>query len=62
MSKISILDLPRHLRAEGIITTYNATWRAAVEGRIPAERHGSRWYVREADLPKIKAAFTPAQG
>lgn len=62
MSKISILDLPRTLKAEGVATTYHQVWKGAVEGKFPAERHGSRWFVREADLPQVKAAFTPAQG
>ena len=59
MDKISITDLPRALRAEGIETTYNTVWRAASEGRIPAERHGKRWFVNTADLPKVQAFFAP---
>ena len=59
MDKISITDLPRELRAQKIDTTYNAVWRAASEGRIPAERHGKRWFVKASDLPKVAAFFAP---
>jgi hypothetical protein len=37
----------------GISAAYTVLWRAATEGRIPAIRHGSRWFVLEDDLPSI---------
>lgn len=61
MCTIAIIDLPRALRAEGIETTYNVVWRAASEGRIPAERHGKRWFVKASDLPLIVSAFAPVE-
>jgi hypothetical protein len=57
--KISISDVPRHLRAKGVDTTYNFVWRAAVEGRIPAEKQGARWFVRADDMPRITEHFAP---
>ena len=59
MDKIFITDLPRALRAEGIDTSYNACWRAATEGRIPAEKQGRQWFVKTDDLPKVRAFFAP---
>jgi hypothetical protein len=37
----------------GINPPYIMLWRAATEGRIPALRHGSRWFVLEGDLARI---------
>lgn len=55
---ISLSDLPRALSAHHIAPSYLTVWRAAVDGRIPAQRVGSRWFVKGADLPCIAAAFT----
>jgi len=60
MEKVSISDLPRQLRAKGIIVKYNAVWRAACEGRIPAEREGGRLFIKAKDFPAVVAEFTPA--
>ena len=59
MDKISITDLPRVLREQGTVISYNMAWRAANEGRIPAERHGKRWFVKASDLDTIRATFAP---
>jgi hypothetical protein len=36
---------------------YSRVWNAAVQGRIPAERVGSRWIVDEQNLPQIAEAI-----
>lgn len=59
--KISLTEVPRHLRDKGITTSYNQIWRAACEGRIPAEKHGVRWFVKQDDLPKVAEVFAPAE-
>ena len=59
MDKISITDLPRTLREQGTVISYNMAWRAANEGRIPAERHGKRWFVKASDLDTIRATLAP---
>ena len=56
--KIQLSDLPRALAGHGVFPSYLSVWRAAVDGRIPAERTGARWFVECADLPRIAAAFT----
>ncbi len=56
--KISMTDMPRALRELGVEASYNLCWRAAVEGRIPAERMGRRWYVKADDLPRVADHFT----
>ena len=61
MNSIPITDLPRALRAESIEASYHQCWRAACEGRIPAEKHGSRWFVKRDDLPLIVATFAPVE-
>lgn len=35
--------------------TYSRAWGAVMSGAIAAERRGSRWFVRAADLPWIAA-------
>lgn len=57
---IHLTDLPKALRAEGVKASYNQLYRRAMEGDIPAERIGGRWYVKAHDLPAVVAAFTPA--
>lgn len=32
---------------------YSRLWNAAIQGRIPAERIGSRWALDEADIPRV---------
>ena len=61
MDKISITDLLRELRSRGIIINYNTCWRAACEGRIPAQRVGSRWFVKASDLDRVAQAFAPVE-
>ena len=55
---ISLSDLPRALALHGVFPSYLTVWRAAVDGRIPAERAGGRWFVHDVDLPRIAATFT----
>ena len=54
---MSLSDLPRALLPLHVAPSYLTVWRAAVDGRIPAERVGGRWFVNGADLPRIAAAF-----
>ncbi len=57
--KFPLIDLPRTLRAHHDIgVSYAAVWRAVVDGRIPADRQGRRWWIDTADLPNIAAHFT----
>ena len=37
----------------GVSKSYFATYSGVMRGLIPAERVGNRWFVREADIPKI---------
>ena len=50
---IPLTDAPRALRAYGLSTTYQRLWGAVVAGQVPGVRVGTRWHVREADLPII---------
>jgi len=54
---LSLTDTPRALAALGTPVTYRALWSAVVEGRIPAERVGKRWTIREMDLKSIAQTF-----
>ena len=51
--KISLIDLPRALRDQGVTANYSTVWRAAVDGRIPATRDGRRWWIDPSDMPTI---------
>lgn len=51
--RISITEALRPLNERGCGLTYNKLHNIASEGRIPAERLGRTWYVREADLDTI---------
>jgi hypothetical protein len=59
-TKLSLTDTPRALAALGTPVTYRALWGAVVEGRIPAERVGKRWFIRDTDLKSIAQTFTQA--
>jgi hypothetical protein len=37
--------------------SYYALWRLVVDGIIPAERVGGRWYVDRPDLPRVAEAL-----
>jgi hypothetical protein len=51
---LPLVDLTGRLRdAHGLSIPYNVVWRAATEGRFPAIRKGSRWYVLEGNVPEI---------
>jgi len=52
-ASVTLTDLPRALRAYGVETSYQRCWRAVVAGDIPADRKGSKWTVKETDLPVI---------
>jgi hypothetical protein len=55
---ISLCELPIRLRKDfGVSVGYSRAWRGVVDGRVPAERHNGKWYVQEACLPEIAAAF-----
>ncbi|WXH26077.1 hypothetical protein WDZ11_24200 (plasmid) [Roseomonas mucosa] len=36
---------------------YRTLYGAVLDGMIPAEQHGGRWYVQREDLPKIAQAL-----
>ena len=57
--KISLIELPRLLRAEGIETSYATAWRAVVDGKIPATKQGRGWWIDKADLPEVREHFSP---
>jgi hypothetical protein len=57
---LPLTDTPRALAALGTPVTYRALWGAVVEGRIPAERVGKRWFIRDTDLKSIAQTFTQA--
>jgi hypothetical protein len=64
--RIPLTLLPHELRSLTGATPpgYRATYTAALDGRIPAERGlNGRWTVARADLPAIAAALgcAPAQ-
>jgi hypothetical protein len=59
--KISLTDLPRALRAHGVAPSYLQCWRAVVAGDVPAERAGSRWTIKAADLSEIARTFTASR-
>ena len=54
---IPMPELPLALSKHGVSMTYQQLWHARVQGKIPAYKRGSRWYVRSADLPAMAAAF-----
>jgi hypothetical protein len=57
-NNISLPDLPRALRKIGVLVPYNKLWQLVISGAIPAQRMGSRWTVRAADLPTIAQSLT----
>jgi hypothetical protein len=57
-NNISLPDLPRALRKSGVLVPYNKLWQLVISGAIPAQRTGSRWTVRAADLPAIAQSLT----
>jgi len=59
--KITLTDLPRALREHGAAPSYLQCWRAVVAGDVPAERAGSRWTIKTADLPEIARTFTASR-
>lgn len=60
-SIIPLVDLPRALRPFGARCSYQQAWKAVVAGELPAERDGSRWLVRSADLPEIARALSASR-
>jgi hypothetical protein len=59
--KINLTDLPRALRPHGARITYQKAWQLAVAGDLPAERDGSRWLIRSADLPEIARSLSASR-
>ena len=58
-TRISLIELPRLMRADGIEISYATAWRAVVDGKIPATRQGRGWFVDQSDLPAVKEYFSP---
>ena len=58
---ISLTDLPRALRDHGANPTYQQCWNAVVAGDVPAQRAGSRWLIRSADLPEIARTLSASR-
>jgi hypothetical protein len=58
--KLPLSDALRALNTSGCTITYQQFWNAAISGKIPAERVGQRWAVREADLDTIAHNLTSA--
>jgi uncharacterized protein YfaP (DUF2135 family) len=56
--KLPLSDALRVINADGGTLTYQQFWNAAISGKIPAERVGQRWAVRETDLDTIAQTFT----
>lgn len=64
---IPTADLPRALRENAIAlgldparldrVSYRVTYSAVVDGRVPAERQGGRWFVRRAHLATLAQAL-----
>ena len=50
-------DGPRAIIPLGGSVSYMTLWRAAIDGRVPAQKKGSRWFVSAADIPQIAAVF-----
>ena len=44
------------------LCTYNQVWRLIADGRVPAERAGSKVFIDEAELPVIarELGLTPS--
>jgi len=55
---ISLTDTPRALREHGATCSYMQLWKAVVAGDIPAQRIGTKWILRKADLPVIAQTLT----
>lgn len=55
---ISLPDLPRALSARGVSASYLDLWRLVIAGDLPAHRHGCRWHVSAADLPRIASTLS----
>ncbi|APT48399.1 hypothetical protein HVPorG_04695 (plasmid) [Roseomonas mucosa] len=65
--RIPLSQLPRELRSAADIldregkalqgVKYRTLYGAVLDGMIPAEQHGGRWYVQREDLPKIAQAL-----
>ena len=50
---LTLTELPRRLREEGVAVNYHTVWKRATNGQIPVERIGGRFFVAVADLPEI---------
>lgn len=56
--RLSLVDVMQELhRRYGRAPAYHQIWHLLARGEIPAERVGSRWKVRRADVPRIAAAL-----
>jgi hypothetical protein len=57
--RLGLSRVPTRLRDDfkGSPPTHPAVYAAAVNGRIPAIWERGRWYVDQADLPRIAEAF-----
>ena len=59
MAKVKVahsgLRIAEHTGAEPPAT--QALWRAALAGKFPAEFRSNAWWIDEADLPLVAAAF-----
>lgn len=58
---ITLAELPRALRPYGARLSYQSAWKAVVAGDLPAERDGSRWLIRSADLPEIARTLSASR-
>lgn len=52
---LTISDLVRSLRENGLPAAYSTVHRKVIEGTYPATRFGQAWCIKATDLPEIMA-------
>lgn len=57
-NRIALPNVPRELsQLTGRPVGYSRLYKSVLEGLVPAERDGSRWFMRRADLPAVASAL-----
>lgn len=56
--RLPLIELMRELRERyGGSVAYNHLWKLCAEGRVPAVRDRSRWFVDRKDVPLVAKAL-----
>jgi hypothetical protein len=54
---LTLPEITREVRRRYGRVPHSRIWRAAVEGDVPAEKHGRQWYVAPEHIPQLAAAL-----